>query len=55
VALNGQRIIQSSMEQGMKITRQGQVFSFVRKRIISAVRRVKFVSDRTSYTILRGR
>jgi hypothetical protein len=28
---------------------------FVHKRIISAVRRVKFVSDRMSYIILRGR
>jgi hypothetical protein len=27
----------------------------VHKRIISAVRRVEFVSDRTSYIILRGR
>jgi hypothetical protein len=29
--------------------------SFVHKRIISAVKRVKFVSDRMSYIILRGR
>jgi hypothetical protein len=28
---------------------------FVRKRIISAVKRVEFVSDRMSYIILRGR
>jgi hypothetical protein len=28
--------------------------SFVRKRIISAVKRVEFVSDRMSYIILRG-
>jgi hypothetical protein len=28
---------------------------FVRKRIISAVKRVEFVSDRISYVILRGR
>jgi hypothetical protein len=28
---------------------------FVGKRIISAVRRVEFVSDRMPYTILRGR
>jgi hypothetical protein len=28
---------------------------FVHKRIISAVRRVEFISDRMSYTILRGR
>jgi hypothetical protein len=29
--------------------------SFVRKRIISAVKKVEFVSDRMSYIILRGR
>jgi exonuclease III len=29
--------------------------SFVHKRIISAVKRVEFVSDRMSYLILRGR
>jgi hypothetical protein len=28
---------------------------FVHKRILSAVRRVEFISDRMSYTILRGR
>jgi hypothetical protein len=28
---------------------------FVHKRIISAIRRVEFVSDRMSYIILRGR
>jgi hypothetical protein len=28
---------------------------FVHKRIISAVKRVEFVSDRVSYIILRGR
>jgi hypothetical protein len=28
---------------------------FVQKRIVSAVRRVEFVSDRMSYIILRGR
>jgi hypothetical protein len=28
---------------------------FVRKRIISAVKRAEFVSDRMSYIILRGR
>jgi hypothetical protein len=28
---------------------------FVHKRIISAVKRIKFVSDRMSYIILRGR
>jgi hypothetical protein len=30
-------------------------FLFVHKRIISAVKRVEFVSDRMSYIILRGR
>jgi hypothetical protein len=30
-------------------------FLFVHKRIISAVKRVEFVSDRMSYRILRGR
>jgi hypothetical protein len=54
VAQNGQRTIHSSVEQGMKIISWGQVF-FVHKRIISAVRRVKFASDRMSYIILRGR
>jgi hypothetical protein len=29
--------------------------SFVRKRIISAVKRIEFVSDRMSHMILRGR
>jgi len=30
-------------------------FFFVRRRIISAVKRVEFVSDRLSYIVLRGR
>jgi hypothetical protein len=38
----------------MRIINYVQVF-FVHKRIISAVKRVEFVSDRMSYTILRGR
>jgi hypothetical protein len=43
------------MERGMKIMNYVQVF-FIRKRVISAVKRVEFVSDRTSYNvILRGR
>jgi exonuclease III len=33
----------------------GTVFIFVHGRIISAVKRVEFVSDRMSYIILRGR
>jgi hypothetical protein len=41
------------MERGMKIISQGQIL-FVHKRIISAVRRAEFVSDRISYIILRG-
>jgi exonuclease III len=41
------------MERGMRTMNWVQVF--VHKRIISAVKRVEFVSDRTSYIILRGR
>jgi hypothetical protein len=33
----------------------GTVFFFVHKSIISAVKRIEFVSDRTSYIILRSR
>jgi hypothetical protein len=51
-ALNGQRIIHSYMEKGMKISVRDRCF--VHKRIISAVRRVESVSDRMSYIILRG-
>ena len=32
-----------------------QVFFFVHRRIVSAVKRVEFVSDRLSYKVLRGR
>jgi hypothetical protein len=41
------------MERGMRIMSWVQVF-FVYKSIISAVKRVEFVSDRMSYIILRG-
>jgi hypothetical protein len=41
------------MERGMRIISWVQVF-FVHKSIISAVKRVEFVSDRMSYIILRG-
>jgi hypothetical protein len=53
VALNQQAIILSSMEMGMLIITKGQAFSYI--RIISAVKRVEFVSDRMSYITLRGR
>jgi hypothetical protein len=42
------------MERGMRIMNWVQVF-FVQKRIISAVKRVEFVSDRMSYIIPRCR
>jgi hypothetical protein len=45
VAPNGQRIIHFSIEKGMKIISKGHVF--IHKRIISAVRTVWFVSDRS--------
>jgi len=38
----------------MKIISWEQVF-FVHHRIVSAVKRVEFVSDRLSYIVLRGR
>ena len=38
----------------MKIIVWGQGF-FVHQRIVSAVKRVEFVSDRVSYIVLRGR
>jgi hypothetical protein len=43
-----------SMGREIRITNWVQVF-FVHKRIMSAVKRVEFVSDRISYIILRGR
>jgi hypothetical protein len=48
-----------SKEMGMMIMNYVQVccccFFFVHKRIISAVKRVEFVSDRMLYIIVRGR
>jgi hypothetical protein len=38
----------------MGIISLGHVFSYI-KKIVSAVRRVSFISDRMSYIILRGR
>jgi exonuclease III len=52
-ALNGQRIVHIYGEGGEDL-QLGTGF-FVHKRIISAVRRVEFISDRMSYIILRGR
>jgi hypothetical protein len=52
-ALKGQRIIRFSVEKRMKSISYGQNF-FVHKGIISAVRRVEFVSDRMSYVTLSG-
>ena len=43
-----------STEKEIKITNWQQV-SFVHRRIVSAVKRVEFVSDRLSYIVLRGR
>jgi hypothetical protein len=42
-----------SMEMGMRVMNLVQVF-FLRNKILSAVKRVEFVSDRMSYIILRG-
>ena len=42
-----------SMEREMKIISWEQDF-FVHQRIVSAVKRVEFVSDRMSYIVLRG-
>jgi hypothetical protein len=43
-----------SMEMGTKIINRGQKF-FVHQRIVQAVKRVEFFSDRESHTVLRGR
>jgi hypothetical protein len=51
VALNGHRIIHFPMENGMSIISYEEVF--VHKRIISAVKREEFISDRM-YIMLRG-
>jgi hypothetical protein len=53
VALNGQRIIHFSMDRGWASSVRDRIF--VRMRIVSAVRRVEFISDRMSCIILRGR
>jgi hypothetical protein len=52
-ALNGQRIVHIYGEGG-EDHQLGTGF-FVHKRILSAVTRVEFISDRMSYIILRGR
>jgi ACT domain-containing protein len=51
VALNQQANINFSMEKGTRSMNWVQVF-FIRKRILSAVKRAEFVSDRMSYIIL---
>jgi hypothetical protein len=53
VAPNLQENTHFSTEREMRIMNWVQVF--VCKRIISAVKRVEFVSDRMSYIMLRGR
>jgi len=45
----------SSMGKDMKIINWEQVFFFVHRRIVLAVKTVEFVSDRLSYIVLRGR
>jgi hypothetical protein len=49
VAPTQQANIHFSVESGVRIMN-----SFIHKRIISAVKRVEFVSDRMLYIILRG-
>jgi len=53
-ALLEQGIVLFSMEKKTKILNWGKGF-LARHRIISAVRRADFVSDRVSYMVLRGR
>jgi hypothetical protein len=52
VALNQQANIRFPMGRGIQIV---NTWVFVHKRIISAAKRVEFISDRLSYIILRGR
>jgi hypothetical protein len=54
VALNGQRIIHFFHGKGNGDHQLWTGF-IVHKINVSAVRRVQFISDRTSYIILRGR
>jgi hypothetical protein len=55
VAPNQQENTHFSMEREMNETYELDTASFVHKRIISALKRVEFFSDRISYMILRGR
>jgi hypothetical protein len=43
-----------SVEMGMMIMNYVWFFFFVHKRIISAVKKVEFVTDRMLYIIIRG-
>jgi hypothetical protein len=53
VAFNRQSNIHFSVRREMRIMNCYRFF-FVHKRIISVVKRLKFVSDRMSYMVLRG-
>jgi hypothetical protein len=46
--------IHFSMERGIGNHELGTGFFFIHKRIISAVNKVEFVSDRMSYVVSRG-